>query len=272
MNELLGYAGKRVVVMGCYSGTGEAAAKILLDLGAEVHGADIRPSALPLASFTEVDLKSPESIKAGAAKIGGEVDCLFNISGLPQTHAGEDVISVNFFGTRLWTESWLLSIKAGGAIVSVSSLAGMAYLTRQALLQAFIAQTDFAAARADYLARAAEYGDPYTLSKEALNYWTQSIAPKLMERDIRINCTMPSPIDTPMLNDFRQVAGDAVLGAFAKAKGRFSTAEEQALALILLNSDAARFISGTCLPVDAGLSGGLATGALNMQQLLADAG
>ena len=30
---------------------------------------------------------------------------------------------------------------------------------------------------------------------------------------------MPSPIDTPMLGEFRKIAGDAVLGAFAKAKG-----------------------------------------------------
>ncbi len=92
-----------------------------------------------------------------------------------------------------------------------------------------------------------------------------------MARDIRINTTMPSPIDTPMLEDFRKVAGDAVLSAFAKAKGRYSTAEEQALPLILLNSDAARFISGVCLPVDAGLAGGLATGVLNLQQMIAEA-
>ena len=44
---------------------------------------------------------------------------------------------------------------------------------------------------------------------------------------------MPSPIDTPMLNDFRKVAGDAVLSAFAKAKGRYSSAQEQAQPLIL---------------------------------------
>lgn len=272
MIDLLGYPGKRVVVMGCFSGTGEATAKLLLELGAEVHGADVRPTALPLASFTQVDLKSAKDIEAGAASIGGKIDALFNISGLPQTHPGEDVVTVNFFGTRHWTERWIPHFNSGGAIVSVSSLAGMAYLQRQPLLQELIAFTDFDQGRAFYKDHAERLGDPYTLSKEALNLWTQHSAPALMAQDIRINCTMPSPIDTPMLQDFRQIAGDAVLGAFAKAKGRFSTAEEQALALILLNSNAARFISGTCLPVDAGLSGGLATGALNMQQLMAEAG
>ncbi len=81
---------------------------------------------------------------------------------------------------------------------------------------------------------------------------------------------MPSPIDTPMLNDFKKVAGDAVLAAFAKARGRFSSAREQALPLILLNSDAANFISGVCLPVDAGLYGGICTGVLDIQKMIAD--
>lgn len=270
--DILGYRGKRVVVMGCFSGTGEAAARTLVALGAEVHGCDIKPSPVAgLASFTTVDLKDPASIAAGVAAIGGEVDALFNISGLPQTFPGEDVVTVNFLGIRAWTDAWLPHVRKGGAIVTVSSLGGMNYLARQSLLGEFMGNADIASGRAWFNANAERAGDPYTLSKEAVNTWTQKSAPALMERDIRINCTMPSPIDTPMLNDFRKVAGDAVLSAFAKAKGRFSSPEEQALPLILLNSDAASFISGVCLPVDAGLAGGLATGVLNIQQMIAEA-
>jgi NAD(P)-dependent dehydrogenase (short-subunit alcohol dehydrogenase family) len=142
---------------------------------------------------------------------------------------------------------------------------------RQDLLKEFMDLTEFATARAWYTANAERAGDPYGLSKEAINTWTQQLAPRLMERDIRINCTMPSPIDTPMLGEFRKIAGDAVLGAFSKAKGRPSSPLEQALPLILLCSDAASFVSGVCLAVDAGLSGGLSTGVLNMEQILADA-
>lgn len=270
--DILGYRGKRVVVMGCFSGTGEAAARTLVALGAEVHGCDIKPSPVAgLASFTTVDLKDPASIAAGVASIGGEVDALFNISGLPQTFPGEDVVTVNFLGIRAWTEAWLPHLRAGGAIVTVSSLGGMGYLARQPLLAEFMGNADIASGRAWFNANAERAGDPYTLSKEAVNTWTQQSAPALMARDIRINCTMPSPIDTPMLDDFRKVAGDAVLSAFAKAKGRFSSPEEQALPLILLNSDAASFVSGVCLPVDAGLAGGLATGVLNIQQMIAEA-
>ena len=38
MADFLGYKNKRVVVSGCFSGMGEATTKMLLDLGAEVHG------------------------------------------------------------------------------------------------------------------------------------------------------------------------------------------------------------------------------------------
>jgi NAD(P)-dependent dehydrogenase (short-subunit alcohol dehydrogenase family) len=269
--DILGYNGKRCVVMGCHSGTGEALARQLVALGAEVHGADIKPSPVSLASFTYVDLKDPESIDAGVRSIGGKADAIFNVSGLPQTFPGEDVVTVNFVGLRRWTEGWLEGMAEGGAIVSVSSLAGMAWLTKQPLIREFMALTDFAEARAWYTANKERAGDPYGLSKEAINTWTQISAPELMKRGIRINCTMPAPINTPMLKDFREVAGDAVLGAFAKAKGRFSTPEEQALPLILLNSDAASYISGVCLPVDAGLAGGLSTGVLNIQQMIAEA-
>jgi NAD(P)-dependent dehydrogenase (short-subunit alcohol dehydrogenase family) len=269
-SDILGYAGKRVVIMGCFSGTGESCARHLVNLGAEVHGADIKPSPVNLASFTQVDLRDPASIEAGVKSIGGEIDAVFNVSGLPQTFPGEDVIKVNFMGIRHWTESWIPHIRPGGAIATVSSLGGMNWLARQPLLAEFMAHTDFEEAAKWYTANVDRAGDPYGLAKEALNTWTQQRAPDLIKKDIRINCTMPSPIDTPMLKDFKQVAGDAVLAAFAKARGRFSTAEEQALPLILLNSAAASFISGVCLPVDAGLAGGLAVGVLDLQKMIAD--
>lgn len=270
MADILGYRGKRVVIMGCYSGTGKACAEHLVALGAEVHGADIRPSPVDLASFTPVDLKDPAAIDAGIAAIGGDIDALFNVSGLPQTFPGEDVVTVNFLGLRRWSEQWIERMRPGGAIVTVSSLAGQKYLSRQPLLREFMDIADFGDARQWYSDNRERAGDPYSFAKEAINTWTQQRAIALVDKDIRINCTMPSPIDTPMLNDFRQVAGDAVLDAFARAKGRFSTAEEQALPLILLNSDAARFISGVCLPVDAGLTGGVLTGVLDMQKMIAE--
>ena len=71
MTDILGYKGKRVIVSGCFSGMGEATAKILLSLGAEVHGFDYKDVDLPLASFNKVDLRDAASIEAGVAAVGG---------------------------------------------------------------------------------------------------------------------------------------------------------------------------------------------------------
>ena len=85
MTDLLGYKGKRVVIAGCFSGMGEACARLLNEAGAEVHGVDIKPSPVALASFTQLDLKDTSAIEAVAASIGGAMDAVFNCAGLPQT-------------------------------------------------------------------------------------------------------------------------------------------------------------------------------------------
>src|SRR5882762_5273684 len=54
MADFAGYTNKRVVVSGCFSGIGEATARLLVQLGAEVHGLDYKQSKLDLASFRQV--------------------------------------------------------------------------------------------------------------------------------------------------------------------------------------------------------------------------
>ena len=130
MNDVLGYAGKRVIVTGCFSGMGEATAKLLLDLGAEVHGMDYKPCALPLASFNTVDLRDPASIEAGVAAIGGKVDALFNCAGLPNAFPAMDVMKVNFLGLRHLTEAVLPLMSEGGAIASIASTGGLGWSRR----------------------------------------------------------------------------------------------------------------------------------------------
>src|SRR5579862_2670301 len=130
MADYLAYKGKRVVVSGCYSGMGEATAKLLLELGAEVHGMDYKPSTLPLASFTNVDLRDPASIEAGVAGIGGEVHGLFNCAGLPQSFPPMEVMKVNFIGLRHLTEQVVPLMRPGAAIASIASTGGLGWSRR----------------------------------------------------------------------------------------------------------------------------------------------
>lgn len=271
MIDLLGYQGKRVVIAGCYSGMGAACARMLVQAGAEVHGVDIKPSPVNLASFTSLDLKNTKAIEHVAASIGGTVDAVFNCAGLPQTFPAADVVAVNFIGIRHWTNQWVPCMSKGGAIVSISSNAAMGYHARLPLLHEFIALEDTAAALDWVKKHPEDVADGYGFSKEALVVWTQVRGVDLIKKGIRINATLPSPTATPMMKDFEIVAGQKILDIFAKPIDRQATAEEQAGPLLLLNSPLASFISGVCLPVDAGFTGGVMTGLIDMQALLAEA-
>lgn len=269
--SLWSYEGKRVVIAGCYSGMGEATARELVRLGAEVHGVDVRESAVPMASFRTMDLKDPASIDAAIATIGGEIDALFNCAGLPQTFPAPDVMKVNFIGMRHWTESWITRMGKGGAIASIASNAAYQFTQRIPTTLEFVNTPDFDSGVAWVESHADVVADGYGFSKEAIIVYTLKRAAELAKQSIRLNVTLPGPTTTPMMDDFVKVAPKQVFDVFSEPTGRPSTPAEQAYPLVFLNSDAAAFISGHALMVDGGFVGGVQTGVIDVQAMLANA-
>jgi NAD(P)-dependent dehydrogenase (short-subunit alcohol dehydrogenase family) len=268
MSDIYGYKGKRVIVSGCFSGMGEATAKLLLDLGAEVHGIDYKDSTLPLASFRNVDLRDPGSIDAAVDAIGGKIDGLFNCAGLPQTFPPLEVMKVNYVGTRHLTEKVLALMSEGSAIVSISSNGGLGWSRRIPVhmemlqVQGYEASVKWAEDHLD------QVGEGYAFSKEAIIVWTMLSSFSLIKKGIRINCITPGPTQTPMMNDFEQASAASVLNAAMQPINRRSTPAEQAGPLAFLNSDAASYVNGVCLPVDGGFMAGLATGQIDVAALM----
>jgi NAD(P)-dependent dehydrogenase (short-subunit alcohol dehydrogenase family) len=270
MSDILGYKGKRVIVSGCFSGMGEATARILLDLGAEVHGLDFKPSPLPLASFNQIDLRDPATIEAGVARIGGRIDGLFNCAGLAGGGAFPpmDTFKVNFIGTRHLTDTVLPLMGPGSAIASIASTGGLGWSRRipvhMELLQTrgFQAAVDWAEAHMDQVA------EGYAFSKEAVIVWTQFMGAQLIKRGIRINTTLPSPTQTPMMATFHATSGKDIVDAAAEPLGRYTTPAEQAGPLVLLCSDAAGVVNGVVLPVDGGFMGGVTTGQVDLSKMM----
>jgi NAD(P)-dependent dehydrogenase (short-subunit alcohol dehydrogenase family) len=271
MGEFASYRNKRVVVSGCFSGMGEATARLLCDLGAEVHGLDYKDSQLDLASFRRVDLRDPASIDAAAESIGGRVDALFNCAGLPQTAGALDVMKVNFAGTRRLTERVLPLMSAGGAIATISSNAGLGWSRRVPVLMQLLKTDSYEEAVQWCEANADTVREGYSFSKEALVLWTMMLSTPLIKRGIRINCTMPGPTQTPMMKQFEAATAASVLDAAAQPINRRATPEEQAAALVFLNSDAASYINGVALPVDGGFLGGVATGQVDLSAMMSGA-
>jgi NAD(P)-dependent dehydrogenase (short-subunit alcohol dehydrogenase family) len=273
MSDILGYRGKRVIVSGCFSGMGEATAKLLLDLGAEVYGLDFKDSALPLASFNRIDLRDPVTIEAGVASIGGKVDALFNCAGLPGGGAFPplDTFKVNFAGTRHITDCVIPMMGEGGAIVSIASTGGLGWSRRIPVHMELMQTNGFDGAMAWAEAHMDQVAEGYAFSKEAVIVWTQFMCAQLIKRGIRINCSLPSPTQTPMMDTFQATSGKEVIDAAAQPLGRYSTAAEQAGGVVLLNSALAGIITGVVLPVDGGFMGSLATGQIDISKMMSRA-
>jgi NAD(P)-dependent dehydrogenase (short-subunit alcohol dehydrogenase family) len=262
MRDILGYAGKRVVVSGASSGMGAAAAQTLVDFGAEVHALDIKPVAVKAEQALEVDLRQRDSIDAAVRQIPGQVDALFNCAGLPGApFSNLDTMLVNFAGLRHLTEALLPRIPRGGAIASITSVAGMGFRKNLENVKALCATKDFKEAQAWCEAHPDE-ANGYLFSKQCIIWYTMQRAVDLVARGIRMNCLSPAPTETPMLPAFHaQVTRDFIDKHFQAPIGRNATPEEMAEPLVLLNSDAARFISGVNLFVDWGYLASIEVGA-----------
>jgi NAD(P)-dependent dehydrogenase (short-subunit alcohol dehydrogenase family) len=268
MNDALQYAGKRVLVSGAASGMGAATARILVDLGAEVHAIDIKkPDLTGLASYTECDLREPSQIDDAVSKIGTVVNALFNCAGLPNTFAPLDVMLVNFCGLRHLTEAVLPNMLAGSAVACIASTAGIGWMANVELLAALLATPDFEAARSWCERHPSPLTNAYGLSKEAINAYVAFRSFPLAARGIRINCINPGPTDTPMMPEFEKAVGKKYMDDFPVPLGRHAVAEEQAWPLVFLNSPRASFLTGHQLDVDGGFKGGLFTGQIDPKVL-----
>jgi NAD(P)-dependent dehydrogenase (short-subunit alcohol dehydrogenase family) len=123
-----------------------------------------------------------------------------------------------------------ISDRGGGAIVNMSSVAGVAGFPFTA---------------------------PYTASKFAIRGLTRVAALEYASQNIRINAVCPSYVDTPGLRDGAPPEGE-LYQTFAKLQpmNRMARPEEVAEAVVWLLSDAASFVTGSDLIVDGGYLAG----------------
>lgn len=262
------YEGKKVVITGCFSGMGEAAARELVRLGAVVHGIDIKESPVAMSSFQQVDLRERAQIDAALDTIGTDIDCSFYCAGLPGTFPPLEVMQVNFVNMRYWTFEVAKRMPKGGAMAVIASTAGHSWADRRTEIEELLATPDAAAASAwceDHLDVVA---DGYLFSKMCTQFFTMRVAAELIAKNIRFNCVNPAPTESPMMADFEATAPAALIDCWAQPIGRRAQPVEMALPLIFLNSDAASFVSGHNLHVDGGWAGSVDSGSLKLDELI----
>ena len=178
---------------------------------------------------------------------------------------------MNLAAMRAVVEGLHPKIPAGGAVAIISSNAGLQFMTRMAEITELLDTDGFDGAVTwceDHLDIVAE---GYTLSKEAMIVYTMRRALEVVGDGVRVNCISPGPTSTPMMPEFVKQAGEAILKAFEGPMGRQAEADEMGWPLAFLNSDAASFITGLNLLVDAGFVAGMMTGAIDLDALIAQA-
>lgn len=227
-----------VIVTGGTRGIGLAIAKLFLSRGAKVEafsrsrGGDVRNRGA-LKAFAD-----------GVRKKYGRLDAFINCAGVSRWKTLEDIdeefmaqiYEPNVLGTLWGCAAAAATMKNGGAIVNVSSLAGK---------------------------RGSANNSAYCASKFAVNGITQSLAKELGPKGIRVNAVCPVYVTTKtILESLKEKAAPplgsnvaAYLKNFAKAQtalGRLPTEREVAEAVYFLASPASSAITGQCINVDCG--------------------
>lgn len=262
MDDVLGYAGKSVVVTGAASGMGEATARILVDLGAQVTALDIKETKVPVARALRIDLRDHENIEQVAASIDGPIDGLFSCAGLPGPPFSEwDTILVNFVGARHLAELLVPKMSAGSAISVISSSAAIGWQDHIPVITELLETEGFDGA-VNWLREHEKVWSwsGYAYSKYIIDAWVGWWYPELAKRGIRINCINPGPTETAMMPAFQNLMGKDVVDQAVGPIGRYSTPEEQAWPLVCLGSPRFSYVAGEVLWTDGGWNGAMTMG------------
>lgn len=260
---MLDFKGKIAFVTGCGSsgpgvGNGKATAIQLARQGATIFGIDLNTGA---AAETKAIIEGEggaceiiqgdvtdsasveETVQACVARFG-RIDVLVNNVG--QSEPGGPVdISEDIWRSQLelnLTSAYLtckrvipvMEKQGGGAIVNIASIAGLRYIGKPQV--------------------------GYSAAKAALIQFTRVTAVIYAPKKVRLNCVVPGIMFTPLVTRLAErYAGGDLEGFIAHRHaqppvGHMGDAWDVAHAVVFLASDEARYITGTEIVVDGGIT------------------
>ena len=249
--------GKLALVTGAAQGLGAAIAESLVSEGARVLLTDINEAGVrecaaainaqyPDTAFSlEHDVASESSwvdaVAAARRELNG-LNILVNNAGIGSIASVEEesletwrhVHAVDLDGVFLGCKHALplIAESGGGSIINISSISGI------------VASHNFAA---------------YNSAKAAVRHLSKSVALHCAQTNngVRCNSVHPAFIDTAILDGFSGSAGrDKIIDKLSRQipLGRIGEAEDVAYAVLYLASDESKFVTGTELILDGGIS------------------
>ena len=238
------FTNKTAIVTGGGGGIGLATAQRFASEGANIVLADISEDLLSKAEndltaggaksiwISRCDVSNEQQVEAtvnGAIEHFGTLDVVVNNAGLmifkkieEQTAQDwERILNVDLMGAFFFTKHAFLKMKAGSAIINISSIHA-------------IETTPMVAC--------------YAAAKAALLSLTRSAAIEAKEKGIRVNAILPGAIDTPMLWNNPNIKA----GLEQVSKDSVGKPEDIAAVVAFLASDDAAFVQGAMIEVDGG--------------------
>ena len=249
--------GKVAIITGAASGLGFAAAQKLLEEGAKVMLSDINEEVINsmserLSQFSQTqfstcihDVTNEDSwieLIDKTEKVFGKINILVNSAGIS---LGADIVSTDFEIWKKVHEVNLDSVFLGckyaipkmsayghGSIINISSISGI------------VAGWNTAA---------------YNSSKAGVRLLSKSVALYCAKKgyDVRCNSLHPAFVNTPILDPLKQAFGaDEAVAKLARQipMNKIGDTDDVSYAILYLASDESKFMTGTEIVLDGGLS------------------
>ena len=234
--------GRRALVVGAGSGIGRESALALAAHGARVVCADIdAPAAEQTAAMSgeaasayTLNVLDRAAVRRAAARLGS-VDVLVftaatNVRKRLLEYADEDfdrVVALNLRSSFDLLRAFGAGMveRGSGSIIGFTSIRAMVTEPAQGV---------------------------YAATKAGLVQLIRTAAAEFGPHGVRVNAIAPGVVETPLTRQIKEHPGWYDAYAAKSALGRWASAQEMAGAVVYLASDAASFVTGSCLLVDGG--------------------